>query len=406
MANKYPTIFLHGFMGFGDGDWIDKFILSYWGFCPAFKRKDLLMPYLKKQGYEVYYPHLGPWNSAWDRACILYAYLVGGTVDYGKAHAEKYGHERYGRTYPGVLKDWGQKGDHEKINIIGHSFGGPLVIAFSNLLRDGCEEERACTPKGELSPLFEGGHGDLLHTVTTFSGVNNGTTMASILCEGGRLKPLTNVICKGIGMIGRMKFVYKFWDQHLDQFGLSLSDKEAKKAGWRYIATKEEYTPGADAYSSNHGDNVAWEMTLEWCKDVAKHHKPIDSAYYFAYRSESSKPILFGRKHIPVSGMNPVCYFAGFVTGLFWTRDMAKVYPNTKRKDWLANDGFVNVIGQNAPFNAPQKDAVPGEKYVPGMWYNMPVEHRDHLSWAGSGVPKDEYFAYIKNMLDTFAELK
>lgn len=32
-------------------------------------------------------------------------------VDYGQAHAEKYGHDRYGRTYTGVMPEWqpGQK---------------------------------------------------------------------------------------------------------------------------------------------------------------------------------------------------------------------------------------------------------------------------------------------------------
>lgn len=37
--------------------------------------------------------------------------LKGGTVDYGAAHAAKYGHERYGKTYEGVYEDWqpGQK---------------------------------------------------------------------------------------------------------------------------------------------------------------------------------------------------------------------------------------------------------------------------------------------------------
>ncbi|MDD6807237.1 MAG: hypothetical protein PUD72_02140 [Oscillospiraceae bacterium] len=51
-------------------------------------------------------------------------------------------------------------------------------------------------------------------------------------------------------------------------------------------------------------------------------------------------------------------------------------------------------------------DAKPKEKYKPGIWYNMPVEHRDYLSWAGSGVPSKEYFEYMENMLETFSKLK
>jgi len=173
MANKYPTVLIHGFFGFGESDMIDKF-MHYWGFRPDRN----VAKHLVKTGHEVFYPSLGPFNSSWDRSCILYAYLFGGRVDYGKVHSEKYGHARYGRTYPGVLKDWGKPGNHAKINIVGHSFGGPTVITFANLLTRGNAEEVAGTPADELSPLFKGGQGDLLHTVTTLTGVNNGTTLA------------------------------------------------------------------------------------------------------------------------------------------------------------------------------------------------------------------------------------
>ena len=48
-------------------------------------------------------------GSAWDRTCELYAQLTGTRVDYGKAHAEKYGHARYGRTYEKPLfPGWGE----------------------------------------------------------------------------------------------------------------------------------------------------------------------------------------------------------------------------------------------------------------------------------------------------------
>lgn len=55
---------------------------------------------LNDAGYEVYTPSIGPVASNWDRACELYAYLVGGTVDYGAYHSATNGHARYGRTFP------------------------------------------------------------------------------------------------------------------------------------------------------------------------------------------------------------------------------------------------------------------------------------------------------------------
>ena len=37
-------------------------------------------------------------GSNYDRAVELYYYIKGGRVDYGAAHAAKYGHERYGKN--------------------------------------------------------------------------------------------------------------------------------------------------------------------------------------------------------------------------------------------------------------------------------------------------------------------
>ena len=91
--NKYPFIFIHGMMGWGEDLKVYK-LLPYWGvMCGNYTKM------LRESGTEAYAPSVGPLSSAWDRACELYAQLVGGTVDYGAAHAPKYHHERFGRTY-------------------------------------------------------------------------------------------------------------------------------------------------------------------------------------------------------------------------------------------------------------------------------------------------------------------
>ena len=160
--NNYPVVIVHGLMGWGEQDLVDK-TFPHFGLT---KEKDLCK-HLREQGIEVYRPSLGPVNSGWDRACVLWAYLFGGRVDYGKVHSEKYGHARFGREYPGVLKDLGQDGPHKKINIFGHSFGGPSIKEITALFVYGSEEERAGTDPDDLSPLFAGGHAGLVHTITT-----------------------------------------------------------------------------------------------------------------------------------------------------------------------------------------------------------------------------------------------
>lgn len=43
-------------------------------------------------------------GSNYDRAVELYYYIKGGRVDYGAAHAAKYGHERYGKHTPALIR--------------------------------------------------------------------------------------------------------------------------------------------------------------------------------------------------------------------------------------------------------------------------------------------------------------
>lgn len=90
---------VHGFNGFTDD--INPSVLShYWGGDKLDIRQDL-----ESNGYETYEASIGALSSNYDRAVELYYYIKGGTVDYGAAHAEKYGHNRYGKTYEGVYKD-------------------------------------------------------------------------------------------------------------------------------------------------------------------------------------------------------------------------------------------------------------------------------------------------------------
>ena len=51
-------------------------------------------------GYDCRAASVGIISSAWDRACELYAELTGGTADYGIAHAQRFGHARFGTAYP------------------------------------------------------------------------------------------------------------------------------------------------------------------------------------------------------------------------------------------------------------------------------------------------------------------
>lgn len=58
---------------------------------------------LGKEGHDVRTAVVGPISSNWDRACELYAYLKGGRVDYGEAHAARFRHQRSHWAIPEVV---------------------------------------------------------------------------------------------------------------------------------------------------------------------------------------------------------------------------------------------------------------------------------------------------------------
>lgn len=166
---NYKYVFVHGLMGWGSYDATYK-LMPYWGMFGGD-----LMEYLNEKGFDCYAASVAPTSSAWDRACELYAQLTGTVVDYGKAHSEEFGHERYGEDYTGraLIDSFSEK---DKINLLGHSFGGATVRLFASIMETGSEAEKAVTPEEELSGFFKGGKGDWIYSITSLAAPHNGTT--------------------------------------------------------------------------------------------------------------------------------------------------------------------------------------------------------------------------------------
>ncbi len=166
---NYPYVFVHGLMGWGSYDFYYD-LMPYWGMFNG----DLL-GYLNKLGFDCYSASVAPSDSAWDRACELYAQLTGTVVDYGKEHSERCGHERYGEDFGGkaLIDEWDSE---NKINLLGHSFGGATIRVFASLMAEGSQTEMNASEIDNISPFFTGGKADWIYSLTALAAPHNGTT--------------------------------------------------------------------------------------------------------------------------------------------------------------------------------------------------------------------------------------
>ena len=235
-----PVVCVHGLMGWGQRDKINR-IMPYWGMTTG-----SLTDYLSSQGYETYAASVGPISSAWDRACELYAQLVGARTDYGVKHSQDFGHDRYGIDYEQPLFDgWGTE---RAVNLVGHSFGGATTRLFLDILANGRPEEVAAAKAAgvEPSPFFLGGKGSWVHSLTAIAAPHNGTTFIETCGDFTMVAAeLATSISKALGL-SVFKGVYDF---QLDQFGIRKDDGETFSTS-RSTARSRSTTTSASSRTS------------------------------------------------------------------------------------------------------------------------------------------------------------
>ncbi len=379
-AERYPTIYVHGLMGWGEHDQIYA-VTPYWGLTSD------LMPYLTGKGYESYAASVGPLSSAWDRACELYAQLTGTTVDYGAAHAAEYGHARYGVTYDKPLFE-GWSAD-KKINLVGHSFGGATIRLFLDILADGsAEEQTAAKAAGtEVSPFFQGGKADWVYSLTTLAAPHNGTTFLE--CCGDMTQfaaEASTAMAKLLG-ISDFKGVYDF---QLEQFGFYRKDGET-------VLEALDRVLHSDFLS--HNDNVFRDLTIDRALELNDDIEIQPNVYYFSYAGDKTRQSTITGERTSAVDMTPL--FVPFANQMCGYYDQTTAGGFRIDKSWAPNDGLVNTVSALYPTDSAgrcltksgktgyvQQDGYSNVDYQPGVWNVMPVRHYDHGNFiAGMPVP-------------------
>ena len=329
-------IFCHGLSGWGEYD--RKYQRRpYWGM-----QTGDLMAHLRKLGYDCRAASVAPHGSAWDRACELYAQLAGTRVDYGRRHAEEYGHPRYGTDYTGrpLIRQWN---DDTRVVLLGHSFGGVTVRLLSQLLSEGDEAEREYTHPLDTSPLFMGGMGERVAAIVTLAAPSNGTVAYDM-----------------------------YFDPDFDT-NIRLPLKYAVLAKIMSLSTKDKKD------SIDPRDRAGYDMEIDNAARLNERIRILPHAYYFSVACDSSVEQEDGT-YLPDPAKTEGMFFRASTL-------MGKYKGKTREgtvidESWRPNDGLVNVISARAPFNDPQ--TVFEKNHIePGVWNVLPDYDGDHGSLQG-----------------------
>ena len=344
---NYKFVFVHGLSGWGSYDNVYE-LMPYWGMFGGD-----LMEYLNDKGFDCYAASVNPTGSAWDRACELYAQLTGTVVDYGKAHSEKYNHERYGTDYTGrALID--SFSEEDKINLLGHSFGGATVRLFASIMEKGVEEEIATTPEDELSDFFKGGKGDWIYSITTLAAPHNGTT--AYMVDKGDMP-----------------------EDKIDSTGLTNNIQYALSNLIRMATGGEDDGRSAEDYAS-------FDMYIDNALAMNKDILTLENTYYFSFACTATEQNSDGT-YSPVSGKMESLFVASSKAMGAYTGVTEGGY--VVDESWQENDGLVNTKSALAPSDAPsvQYDT---ENVDMGIWNIMPIYSGDHMSLQGGLLKTNE----------------
>ncbi|MGE5417358.1 MAG: esterase/lipase family protein [Acidobacteriota bacterium] len=314
--NSYPIVLVGGLGVWGRDEVLG---IKYWGALADIQEN------LKAYGYSTYTSSVGPVSSYYDRACELYAQTKGTRVDYGKGHADKYGHERYGRDYTGrgFCPDWGT--NPVKIHILCHSMGGPTARCLVQLLEQGSDLEKN-TPQDGMSELFTGNK-HWVRSVMTISSPHDGTSLANALNGVPFLQQVLG------GWISLWQGGNSFYDWKLDQWGLQRLPGESSSSYNSRVWASKIWTTNRDLANYD-GSPIGAREFNAWVKAQP-------DVYYFSWATKATWKELFTGKQIPNLDMNPIWTAFGYHMGAYT--------DSIVTRDWWPNDGVVNTNSMDGP---------------------------------------------------------
>ncbi len=234
--------------------------------------------------------------------------------------------------------------------------GGQTIRQLEALLRNGNPEEQEYqrVHGGDISPLYQGQHDNMISSITTLGTPHNGTHASDLLGNEALIRQIVFDAGKVLGnKDSRVDF-------GLSQWGLKQQPNES------YIDYAKRVK---DSKLWHTKDNGFYDLTREGATNLNRQTSLNPNIVYKTYTGESTHASLFGRQK---SDLN--LYFPFTLT--------ANVIVKVAEKEWRENDGLVSVISSQHPFNQAFTQAT--DTNQKGVWQVTPTKHDwDHVDFVG-----------------------
>lgn len=400
---QYPIILVPGLCAYGEKG-LGK-VFPYFGKAARI---------IREEGLECHVATFTSLAGIWNRTCELYAQIVGGTVDYGQAHSERYGTERYGASYEGFVS--ALDGDH-KISLLAYGFGAPVVRLLAYLLEYGSKKEQKTGE--EISPLFQGGNGEAIHAIVTLAGNNDGTTFFQ---AADYYVPFTKALTIGIwgakSLVASAKGLFKDAPKSTP-YGNLIDIAVNGSGNLKFLNIDKELL---EKYQNAGRDNVFFDAGLEGMAQLNKLLKTNPNVYYVSYTGEVTKdaneylpklkkkhgnPLTTKKKgklldlSVPTKAAGitaPAALLIGFFKN--YLPDAPIVTPV-----YQCNDGFMPTNCALAPSTEEYTSFHYFDRCVPGVWYQMPIEEKNHLAYLGLFQKAEAYKDQVEDVLDILCNI-
>lgn len=354
-------VFVHGLFGWGPKELGG---IPYWGKALEQFEND----------FNIHEASCGPVSSFHDRACEVFAQIIGTKVDYGEQHSRDEQHLRYSEDFTGnaFVENWSEE---NPVILIGHSAGAQTCMQLQQLLAE----------------KFWGGEtsAQWVEAIICIAGVINGSTLPYLLGCDKNTGLLTGSVGNFIGNAvqiaamaagGSAENIYDF---DLDQ--------------WIGEGKAENYQALIAALESSHfakrEDNLAFDLSLQGCLKANKKFLTDNNTYYLSIVTGQTQKGWFTNDEFPTLGMNPLLGASAFYQGVTVDFDQPPISGwgsgDLTIDKWKENDGAVSSISQKYPFiggNHPVggEEIFKREKIEKGKWYWEKAENStgrrfDHL---------------------------